>query len=111
MGNYENDAASRSIDESLRKLGTDYIDLMLLHQPFGDRYNAYRALEDALKGGQGESYRCEQFYPDHLIDLSHFVDVVPDSKPGGNTCILPADRGSQVYGRVGRSTHVVGTIG
>lgn len=76
MGNYEDDAAARSIDESLRKLGTDYIDLMLLHQPFGDRYNAYRALEDALKAGKVRAIGVSNFYPDHLIDLSHFVDVV-----------------------------------
>lgn len=77
MGNYEDDAAARSIDESLRKLGTDYIDLMLLHQPFGDRYNAYRALEDGLKAGKVRAIGVSNFYPDHLIDLSHFVDVVP----------------------------------
>lgn len=77
MGNYEDDAAARSIDESLRKLGTDYIDLMLLHQPFGDRYNAYRALEDVLKAGKVRAIGVSNFYPDHLIDLSHFVDVVP----------------------------------
>lgn len=77
MGNYEDDAAARSIDESLRKLGTDYIDLMLLHQPFGDRYNAYRALEDALKAGKVRAIGVSNFYPDNLIDLSHFVDVVP----------------------------------
>lgn len=77
MSNYEDDAAARSIDESLRKLGTDYIDLMLLHQPFGDRYNAYRALEDALKAGKVRAIGVSNFYPDHLIDLSHFVDVVP----------------------------------
>lgn len=77
MGNYEDDAAARSIDESLCKLGTDYIDLMLLHQPFGDRYNAYRALEDALKAGKVRAIGVSNFYPDHLIDLSHFVDVVP----------------------------------
>ena len=77
MGNYEDDAAAHSIDESLRKLGTDYIDLMLLHQPFGDRYNAYRALEDALKAGKVRAIGVSNFYPDHLIDLSHFMDVVP----------------------------------
>lgn len=77
MGNYEDDAAARCIDESLRKLGTDYIDLMLLHQPFGDRYNAYRALEDALKAGKVRAIGVSNFYPEHLIDLSHFVDVVP----------------------------------
>lgn len=77
MSNYEGDAPARSIDDSLHKLGTDYIDLMLLHQPFGDRYNAYRALESALKAGKVRAIGVSNFYPDHLIDLCHFVDIVP----------------------------------
>lgn len=77
MSNYEGDAPARSIDDSLHKLGTDYIDLMLLHQPFGDRYNAYRALESALKAGKVRAIGVSNFYPDNLIDLCHFVDIVP----------------------------------
>lgn len=77
MANYEGNAPALSIDESLRKLGTDYIDLMLLHQPFGDRYNAYRALEEALKAGKVRAIGVSNFYPDHLIDLCHFMDVTP----------------------------------
>lgn len=77
MSNYEGQSPAKSIDESLRKLGTDYIDLMLLHQPYGDRYNAYRALEDALKAGKVRSIGVSNFYPDHLIDLATFMDVVP----------------------------------
>lgn len=77
LSNYEGDAPARSIDDSLHKLGTDYIDLMLLHQPFGDRYNAYRALESALKAGKVRAIGVSNFYPDHLIDLCHFVDIVP----------------------------------
>lgn len=77
FSNYEGKAAAESIDESLRKLQTDYIDLMLLHQPWGDRYNAYRALEDALKAGKVRAIGVSNFYPDHLIDLAHFMDVVP----------------------------------
>ena len=77
MSNYEGDAPARSIDESLHKLGTDYIDLMMLHQPFGDRYNAYRALESALKAGKVRAIGVSNFYPDHLIDLCHFMDIVP----------------------------------
>lgn len=77
MASYQGEAPARSIDESLRKLGTDYIDLMLLHQPFGDRYNAYRALEDAYRAGKVRAIGVSNFYPDHLIDLCHFVEVVP----------------------------------
>ena len=77
ISNFEGDAPKRSLDESLRLLGTDYIDLMLIHQPFGDRYNAYRALEDALKEGKVRAIGVSNFYPDHLIDHCHFTDIVP----------------------------------
>ncbi len=52
ISNYGYEKAKASIDESLRRLQTDYIDLMLLHQPFCDRYGAYRALEEAYKEGK-----------------------------------------------------------
>ena len=77
FSNYQGQDPARSIDESLRKLGTDYIDLMLLHQPYGDRYNAYRALESALKAGKVRAIGVSNFYPDHLIDLCHFTEVIP----------------------------------
>lgn len=77
MSRYEGTDAAESINESLRKLGTDYIDLMLLHQPYGDRYNAYRALEAALKAGKVRAIGVSNFYPDHLIDLCHFMDIIP----------------------------------
>lgn len=77
ISNYEGKAPTLCIDDSLRKLGTDYIDLMLLHQPFGDRYNAYRALEDALKAGKVRAIGVSNFYPDHLIDLCHFMEITP----------------------------------
>lgn len=77
ISDYGYEKAKASIDESLRKLCTDYIDLMLLHQPFCDRYGAYRALEDAYKDGKVRSIGVSNFYPDHLIDLADNVEIPP----------------------------------
>ena len=77
ISNYGYEKAKASIDESLRKLQTDYIDLMLLHQPFCDRYGAWRALEEAYREGKLRSIGVSNFYPDHLIDLAANVDVKP----------------------------------
>lgn len=77
ISNYGYDKAKASIDESLRKLGTDYIDLMLLHQPFCDRYGAYRALEAAYKEGKLRAIGVSNFYPDHFIDLASNVEIAP----------------------------------
>ncbi len=77
ISNYGYERAKASIDESLRRLQTDYIDLMLLHQPFCDRYGAYRALEEAYKEGKLRSIGVSNFYPDHLIDLASNVEIKP----------------------------------
>ena len=77
ISNYGYEKAKASIDESLRRLGTDYIDLMLLHQPFCDRYGAYRALEEAYKEGKLRAIGVSNFYPDHFIDLASNVEIVP----------------------------------
>lgn len=77
ISNYGYDKARKSIDESLRKLGTDHIDLMLLHQPYCDRYGAYRALEDAYKEGKLLAIGVSNFYPDHFIDLAENVEIIP----------------------------------
>lgn len=77
ISNYGYDKALASIDESLRKLGTDYIDLMLLHQPFCDRYGAYRALEKAYRDGKLRAIGVSNFYPDHFIDLASNMEIAP----------------------------------
>ena len=77
ISNYGEEKAADSIDESLRKLQTDYIDLMLLHQPFCDRYGAYRALEAALKAGKVRAIGVSNFFPDHFIDLASNVEIPP----------------------------------
>lgn len=73
--NYER--ATASIEESLRKLDTDYIDLMLLHQAMGDYPGAYRAMEDAYRAGKLRAIGVSNFYPERLIDVALLAEVVP----------------------------------
>ena len=77
ISNYGYDKAKASIDESLRTLGLDYIDLMLLHQPFCDCYGAYRALEEAYREGKVKAVGVSNFQPNHFIDLASNVEIVP----------------------------------
>lgn len=74
-GGYEN--AKKSIEESLRKLDTEYIDLLLIHQPFNDYYGTWRAMEEAYKIGYLRAIGVSNFYPDRLVDLCRFVEVTP----------------------------------
>ena len=73
--NYER--ATASIDETLKKLGTDYIDLMLLHQMMGDYPGAYRAIEDAYKAGKIRAIGVSNCYPERLVDLCSLTEVAP----------------------------------
>ena len=75
--NYGEGQTMKSIDESLRKLQTDYIDLMLLHQPFCDRYGAYRDLEKGYKAGKVRAIGVSNFFPDHLVDLAANMEIAP----------------------------------
>lgn len=72
---YEN--AKKSIEVSLEKLQIDYLDLLLIHQPFNDYYGTYRAMEDLYKEGKIRAIGVSNFYPDRLIDLIKFNKVVP----------------------------------
>lgn len=69
--------AKASIKESLRKLKTDYIDLLLIHQPFGDYYGTYRAMEEAYKEGKVRAIGVSNFYPDRYLDIQHFAEIKP----------------------------------
>ena len=66
-----------SVLESMRKLGVDYIDLMLLHQPFADYYGAYRALEDLYDEGKLRAIGISNFYPDRMVDIASFARIKP----------------------------------
>lgn len=67
----------RSVEESLRKLKTDYLDLCLLHQPFNDVYGAWRALEELYEVGVIRAIGVSNFYPDRLVDLASFSKIKP----------------------------------
>lgn len=69
--------AKASLQESLQKLQTEYIDLVLIHQPFNDYYGTYRAMEEAYKEGWIRAIGVSNFYPDRFIDLCKFVEVKP----------------------------------
>lgn len=69
--------AKASIEESLKKLKSDYVDLLLIHQPFGDYCGTYRAMEEAYKAGKARAIGVSNFYPDRFIDIAHFAEVKP----------------------------------
>ena len=77
ISNAGEEKAARSIDESLRKLKTDYIDLLLIHQPFGDYYGTYRAMEKAYKTGKAHAIGLSNFYDARFVDLAENMEIKP----------------------------------
>ena len=69
--------AKASIEASMRKLQTDYLDLLLIHQPFGDYYGTYRAMEGFYKAGKLRTIGVSNFGPDRYLDLEHFAEIKP----------------------------------
>lgn len=72
IDHYGYEECKASVEESLRKLKTDYLDLCLLHQPFSDYYGAYRALEELYAEGKVKAIGVSNFYPDRLTDICMF---------------------------------------
>ena len=68
--------AKASIEESLRKMQLDYLDLVLIHQPLSDYYGTYRAMEDLYKEGKIKAIGVSNFYPDRLVDLTLYNEIV-----------------------------------
>lgn len=74
---YGYDECKKSVENSLKKLKTDYIDLVLLHQPFADYYGAWRALEDLYEEGVLRAIGVSNFNPDRLVDIASFNRIAP----------------------------------
>ncbi len=77
ISNYGYENAKRSIEESLDNLQTDYIDLMLMHQPFNDYYGTWRALEEYYRAGKIRAIGISNFSANRLIDLASFNEIRP----------------------------------
>lgn len=77
IDNYGEGKTYNSVIESMNKLGVTYLDLILLHQPIGDYYSAYRDLERLYKEGKVKAIGVSNFYPDRLVDLCSFVEIKP----------------------------------
>lgn len=77
ISNYGYDNAKASIEESLKKMQLDYLDLVLLHQPFKDYHGAYKALIDLYREGKIKAIGVSNFYPNRLVDLCLDTDIIP----------------------------------
>ena len=77
ISNAGEEKAARSIDESLRKLQTEYIDLLLIHQAYGDVFGTWRAMEKAYRDGKVRAIGVSNFQAGRFFDFAHFVDVKP----------------------------------
>lgn len=77
IDNYGYEKTRASVLNSMKKLKVDYLDLVLLHQPFSDYYGAYHALEDLYKEGKLKAIGVSNFYPDRLLDIAAFNEITP----------------------------------
>ena len=77
VADFGDEKTKHALDKALKKLNIDYIDLVLLHQAFGDYYGAYRALEDYYKQGKIKAIGVSNFYPDRLLDLYMNMEIKP----------------------------------
>ena len=77
ISNADEEKAAASIDESLRKLKTDYIDLLLIHQAYGDVFGSWRAMEKAYRAGKVRAIGVSNFQAGRFFDFAHYVDIKP----------------------------------
>ncbi len=77
ISNNGEEKAAKSIDESLRKLQTDYVDLLLIHQAYGDVFGTWRAMEKAYRAGKVRAIGVSNFQAGRFFDFAHYVELKP----------------------------------
>src|SRR3954447_10221092 len=83
------EVVKRAFHASLQRLGLDYLDLYLIHQPFGDYYSAWRAMQDLHRDGVIKAIGVSNFYPDRLVELIVRHETIPPDTPNGIHPFLP----------------------
>ena len=102
--------AKASIEESMRKLRTDYLDLLLIHQPFGDYYGTYRAMEELYKAGRLRAIGISNFGPDRYLDIQHFAEVKLTHQPDRNTYVSAAEDGQRISQEIRLPDRILGPV-
>ena len=103
--------ASRSIDESLRKLRTDYIDLLLVHQPYGDVFGSWRAMERAYRDGKVRAIGVSNFQKGRFYDFAYHADVKPMVNQLQCNATIQQDGIQAVLGEFGTKMMAWGPLG
>ena len=102
--------ARRAFDASLQRLGLDYVDLYLIHQPLGDYYSAWRAMQELNREGLAKAIGVSNFYPDRLVDLIDHNEITPGRQPDRDPPVLPAHRRPGAHARARRPDRVLGPV-
>lgn len=104
------EGAKAAFERSLNKLQLDYLDLWLIHQPFGDVYGAWRAMEELYKAGRIRAIGVSNFYPDRLLDFVLHNEIVPAVNQIENPSVPSPGRRAEAASGIQRSTRSMGTF-
>lgn len=100
----------RAFDRSLQRLQLDYLDLYLIHQPYGDVHGAWRAMEEQYRAGRVKAIGLSNFQPDRVMDMIVHHEIAPAVNQIEYASFLPTDRNPEVPGGQQRSDGILGTL-